>query len=574
VPLIKMPAPIKRPTSEFYWIRKKVPAALRPLVGKTEVWASLGTKDQRQAVIKLGALNAAIEADWARLRAEVGRGRLQAEPAERQPHELSHQDLHALRAEEHIRIRAHWSKNPPTGFAKARLSAWDDETLRLDALDLLESGGYATTENNVERLVRLLVKARKEAVLDVEHARAGEYEKVADLSKVPPRTTPALDFIDGFEEYATHGGLKGGQFGPTAKRWRPCIKAFCDFVGHRDLKRMTTRDGYLWIKKLRKKYGQKSIRDVWIASIKATAGFFVEQTLLDMNPFMGIRVRKDDPSATKEDKVEPKTPPRKGFNEAEVQTILTATLATPSHLISTEMKAARRWLPWLCAYSGARINELTSLYPSDITSRPDGIHCMVIKPSLEKTEQWRVVPIHSHIIEQRDGFIEYVEERRKLNKPLFYDPARGRGGKSGNPQFKKVAERICEWVRGLGIPKAVKPNHAWRHLFKSVARDVKMDREVEGFITGHRPKNSNAGNDYGEKWIKTMSAAIECYPRFKIAALDQEPAPHRRHRRSHAEVARTRKAKDARKASRAAGRSRFDGETASPSEVRGCSETL
>jgi hypothetical protein len=55
---------------------------------------------------------------------------------------------------------------------------------------------------------------------------------------------------------------------------------------------------------------------------------------------------------------------------------------------------------------------------------------MVIRPSLEKTAQWRVVPIHSHVIAQ--GFLEYVDERRKLNKPLFYDPDRSRGGKPGN----------------------------------------------------------------------------------------------------------------------------------------------
>jgi hypothetical protein len=30
-----------------------------------------------------------------------------------------------------------------------------------------------------------------------------------------------------------------------------------------------------------------------------------------------------------------------------------------SHPISAEMKAARRWLPWIGAYTGARINKLT-----------------------------------------------------------------------------------------------------------------------------------------------------------------------------------------------------------------------
>ena len=541
-----MPTPIKRPTSDFYWIRKKVPEKLRDLVGKTEVWASLGTKDQRKANIKIGAINAAIEAEWARLRAEGTQSSILTKEIELPAFGLTHQDLHALRREEHTRIRDRWIKEPPTGFGRLRITAADEESLQLDAMDLLESGGYEVSMANIERLVPLLVRARKEAAQDVEHARVGDYEKIADLTKIPPRATPALDFIATFEDYVENGGLKGGKFGPTAKRWRPKIKAFCDFVGHRDLKRMTTADGYRWVNHLRKKMvPQKSIKDVWIASLAATAGFMVEQIKLDQNPFLGMKVRKNKQEGPQAEEPEVQLPPRKSFTPKEAELILTSTLATPSHLISVEMTAARRWLPWLCAYSGARVNEITSLHPTDIKAGPDGIWSMTIKPELEKTDQWRVVPIHSHVIEQ--GFLKYVEERTKLGKPLFYDPARSRGGKPGNPQFKKVAERIGEWVHGLGIPVGVKPNHAWRHLFKSVARDVRMDREVEGFITGHRPKNSNAGNDYGDRWIKTMSAEIERYPRFKIAALDKSPAPHRRHRRTNAEVAAAKAAREKRK---------------------------
>jgi integrase len=205
---------------------------------------------------------------------------------------------------------------------------------------------------------------------------------------------------------------------------------------------MSTADGYKWVDHLiENKFAHKSIKDVWVAALSATAGFMVERRKLDQNPFLRMKVREDksddDPAMSK-----PKEPPRKGFTPEEAELILTATLATPSHLISVEMRAARRWLPWLCAYSGARVNELTSLHPDDIPPGKKGIRCMVIKPSLEKTAQWRVVPIHSHVIEQ--GFMDYVEERQKLNKPLFYDPDRGRGGKPGNPQFKKVAERIAE----------------------------------------------------------------------------------------------------------------------------------
>ena len=113
MPNIKMPKPIKRPTSENYWIRKKVPADLRPLVGKTEIWATLGTKDERQANIKIGAVNAAIEAEWARLRAGAARAASSAEAFEPEPFKLTHQDLHALRREEHTRIRDHWMQGAP-----------------------------------------------------------------------------------------------------------------------------------------------------------------------------------------------------------------------------------------------------------------------------------------------------------------------------------------------------------------------------------------------------------------------------------------------------------------------------
>ena len=126
------------------------------------------------------------------------------------------------------------------------------------------------------------------------------------------------------------------------------------------------------------------------------------------------------------------------------------------------------------------------------TSRPsrNGIWCMVIKPSLEKTAQWRAVPIHSHVIEE--GFLAYVEERQKAEKTILLRPRASPRRHARHPQFHKVAERIGEWVHGLGIAIGVKPNHGWRHLFKCVARHVKMDREVEGFITGHRPKDANA----------------------------------------------------------------------------------
>jgi len=63
---------------------------------------------------------------------------------------------------------------------------------------------------------------------------------------------------------------------------------------------------------------------------------------------------------------------------------------------------------------------------------------------MTKSKRLRRVPIHKHLREQ--GFLKYVEERRRIGKPLFYEPARARGGKEANPQWQKVADRLGEWV--------------------------------------------------------------------------------------------------------------------------------
>jgi hypothetical protein len=50
--------------------------------------------------------------------------------------------------------------------------------------------------------------------------------------------------------------------------------------------------------------------------------------------------------------------------------------------------------------------------------------CFVLRPEVTKGKRLRRVPIHRHLVEQ--GFLKDVEERRRIGKPLFYEPARAR----------------------------------------------------------------------------------------------------------------------------------------------------
>jgi integrase len=211
----------------------------------------------------------------------------------------------------------------------------------------------------------------------------------------------------------------------------------------------------------------------------------------------------------------------KGFEEGEAKTILAATLVPPSQKISTEMAAARRFIPWICAYSGARVNEITCLTGRDFIVR-DGIPMMRIRAETNKTRKWRIVPLHSHLVEQ--GLLEYVKSRGA--RPLFYDPKGSRGGSAANPHFKKVGERLAEWVRSLGIDSrvaaraakieigTVAPNHGWRHRFKTECRRISMDREVRLYIQGHAFRME--GEKYGFFPVDVTSAWMDLFPRYDV----------------------------------------------------------
>ena len=108
----------------------------------------------------------------------------------------------------------------------------------------------------------------------------------------------------------------------------------------------------------------------------------------------------------------------KAFTDEEVRTILNASLQYSKPATPTER--TRRWVPWLCAYSGARPGEMTQLRGSDIEAR-DEMYVMKITPEAGtiKNGKIRVVPLHEHIIAQ--GFIEMVKQIGK--GALFYNDA-------------------------------------------------------------------------------------------------------------------------------------------------------
>lgn len=88
----------------------------------------------------------------------------------------------------------------------------------------------------------------------------------------------------------------------------------------------------------------------------------------------------------------------------------------------------KRWVPILCAFSGARVSEITQLRKQDIRKEGDG-WVMRITPDAGtmKAGHYRDVPLHRQVIAK--GFISFVKAAK--DGPPFHN---GHGGTASRPR--------------------------------------------------------------------------------------------------------------------------------------------
>lgn len=291
----------------------------------------------------------------------------------------------------------------------------------------------------------------------------------------------------------------------TRKKYKGILDGLVARTGTDDMSAVTEAHLSEWIDELKRRKSRKTVKEGYAAALKSFFGWARRNKKLPTNPAADLFV---EPTAQAPRK-------KRGFNDAEASLILAATLAPVSHLMTPENAGARRWVPWLCAYTGARVNEMTQLRESDVFSVL-GLPCIRITPEAGsvKDTKTRIVPLHPHLIE--DGFLKYVGSRPK-GAPLFYSLERQRKEDRVNPTYVSVGNKVAEWVRGLGVDDAnVAPNHGWRHRFKTVSRRAKMDRFIVHAIQGYAIETE--GDDYGEVEVEVMHHEIIKHPRYAVVA--------------------------------------------------------
>ncbi|MFZ3585253.1 tyrosine-type recombinase/integrase, partial [Loktanella sp. DJP18] len=326
---------------------------------------------------------------------------------------------------------------------------------------------------------------------------------------LPEPDQPTVSLTGLFEDYIA-GRHSLGRGKGAGDRWKPVFRNLVSHLGHDDARKITKRDIITWRDKLNQSLAPSTINKVHLTALKAVLNWAVSEDRLDAN--VAKDVRQEMPKRIRKRE--------QGYTEAEAKAILLFSHKYVPKPFNggpvrehAEMSAAKKWVPLLLAYSGARVVELTQLRKMDIVL--DGeIYVMRITPEAGtvKSGNYRDVPIHPALIIA--GFITFVNAARP--GPLFVSED-GRGTVLKRAQT--TANRIAEWLRKEKlVPTEVSPNHGWRHRFKTVASEEGQSDRVVDAICGHAGRT--AGDSYGDVTIKAKYKVIAAMPAYDLRPQD------------------------------------------------------
>lgn len=510
---LAMSRPWKHPKTGIYWFRKRVPDDLQKLVGKREEKQSLGTRDPAEAKRKHLSLLSSIEERWANLK-KAGPDTL----TERKAHELaeyaydywiatfrdnpSEQPWKIALGEKIFPPEVHVMLGPVNADLSSSELAQVDEMegyCTRSADDKLQRLGLSIDDAGRRKLAKAIGLALQRAALKLAEWAKGNFEderparspSLASLIQSNPAPV-AVSAPISFDDLLRGWAAEKKPATRTVYNWTGVVEKLKKALKHNDAARVTPDDLLRWKKSLIEAgFQPKTIRDANLAPVRAILQWAVDNRLLPSNP--AERITMDVKAKPAES--------RRGYTDAEAKIVLKAALL--------EKDPVRRWVPWLCAYSGARVAEICQLRAQDIV-QIDEIWCLKIDPeagSIKTAGSERAVPLHPALIET--GFLKFAGSIKK--GPLFAGlPADRFGSRGGNGT--KVLGR---WVRGLGLEDTrLAPSHSWRHRLKTLGRRHGLAPDIIDAMTGHRRKTVADG--YGEFPMDAMHREISKIPTLAL----------------------------------------------------------
>ncbi|ANN61412.1 hypothetical protein A9174_12685 [Mesorhizobium loti NZP2037] len=532
---LRMPGPRRHKTTGVYYLRQRAPSDLKnfPLDGKVgipvgddirtvkagaTVKVSLDTKDPAEAKRRHREADAALHEYWQRFRDG--------------PQPLSNKQVQALAGILYARLVDMMDSEPgEEGIWKAvlQLNKGKEEGGELDRWfgptvdELFVEQGVNTDSLCRTRVVHAAYKAIQLAAETNLRKAEGDYSPdetrkrfpgwEAERSEAKSEPRPAGDM--GLFALLDHKFATQSRKAKTKDDYARDLAKFVASSGHSDARDVTKDDVRKWRDELiAEGLSPSKINGKCLAALSAVLTHAVKEFSLSINVAHGIRDGRKGTAPTRS----------KGYTAEEGKAILTATFSGTSKAISAPHRRALFWVPWICAYTGLRVTEITQLRGADVRADGDTPYLLVApEAGSTKSDKAWMTAIHPHLVEL--GLLEMF--KAVGDGPAFYAPypdGTDLTKLTGKPRSQEAGNRVSAWItKELEIPApGGKPNHAWRHLFTTLSRQHAMDKQHRDYMLGSGREDAREG--YGDFPPSALAREIRKLPRFEVEETPWRPS--------------------------------------------------
>jgi len=367
---------------------------------------------------------------------------------------------------------------------------------------LLAKGIRRLDDTSRAMLLTALRNALRDAFATRQRNAAGDFRPDDTASRFPAwedsrsRAKAARSLKGLVSDWWLEAG-KSGRSRSTYESYERSFRLLGEFLGHDNAGAVTAADIERFkVYRIGAGVSPKTVGDSDIAALRSVFGWAVSGGKLSSNPAERVKVLRSKQVLER----------GKGLSREEAATILTHARNLKRGSEKATTFAAKRWVPWLCAYTGARLGEMVQLRKQDVR-QVSGNWVVTVTPEAGtvKDKEARDIVLHPHLVEE--GFTQFVEHAP--DGYLFLKP-RNDGEVRG--VWRSIKNRVTEFVREVVKDERVAPNHGWRHAFKTVGREAGIEDSVLDGICGHAAKS--VGGSYGEVTLKAQTDAMAKFPRY------------------------------------------------------------
>lgn len=247
-----------------------------------------------------------------------------------------------------------------------------------------------------------------------------------------------------------------------------------------------------------------------LARLSSVMAFTVDSGLLETNPVTASRIHKRLGSGKPKRRLDD----NRGYTWGELVTLFSHTEFQQLRNAEGRPGNAVYWIPLIAAYTGGRREELAQLYVEDIHQHESGswfIRIIDDQPdkSVKTDSSRREIPVHPDLIAL--GLLTLVQDRTPGTR-IFPQLVKVSDGFAGivSKSWRPVTQRCGVYQPGRN------PLHAFRHSFKTLAREHGIPKEVSDWITGHA--SGHIGDSYGVNPLSRMAMEIQKLPSLAKAA--------------------------------------------------------